>query len=262
MNEWSRRRKRIIMLIVFTFLILVIGLPAYLIFYKAPTCFDNKLNGDETGIDCGGSCSLLCRAESLPLLSQGDPRVLTVAPNVYEIVALVKNPNTTGEVYRAKYVLNLYDAKGGVPLKTIEGEAYIPRGASFTVFEGPFTLDEGFIPTKATLEWLDDSLVWKVNKNISPEIVVTSKTLSKEDSRPRIDAMIKNNSLETVSNIDLTTLVYDENGNVFAASKTFVDSLAPGASAPIVFTWPRPFGSKALNTEIQIRLFPDKSFIR
>jgi len=250
------------MMLVLGFLVLVIGLPAYLIFYKAPTCFDNKLNGDETGVDCGGSCKLLCKAESLPLLSQGDPRILNVASNVYEVVALVKNPNTTGEVYRAKYVIKLYDNKSTIPLKVIEGEAYIPKGASFTIFEGPFTLDENVLPIKATLEWRDESLVWQANNSNVPEIVVVSKTLSKEDSRPRIDAVIKNNSLETVSNIDLTTLVYDKDGNIFAASKTFVDSLAPGATAPIVFTWPRAFTYDALNTEIQVRLFPDKSFIR
>ena len=26
-----------------------------------PTCFDGKQNGNEEGIDCGGSCDLICQ---------------------------------------------------------------------------------------------------------------------------------------------------------------------------------------------------------
>src|SRR3989338_2125266 len=115
MNQWSRRRKRIILALIFFILIVLIGLPIFFLFYRAPTCFDGKQNGDEIGVDCGGSCRLLCTAQSLPLILKGDPRVLEVAENTFEIVALIENPNANGEIYRARYIFKLYDALSSIP---------------------------------------------------------------------------------------------------------------------------------------------------
>ena len=35
------------------------------VFYRAPTCNDRVQNGDEKGIDCGGSCKNLCTSDAL-----------------------------------------------------------------------------------------------------------------------------------------------------------------------------------------------------
>src|SRR3989338_6097159 len=131
MNQWSRRRKTFIFSIILLFVIVVIGLPAFLFFYRTPTCFDSKQNGDETGVDCGGSCQKLCTAESLPLILKGDPRVLELADNTFEVAALIENPNINGEIYRAAYTLKLYDALSTIPIKVIEGETHIPKGVAF-----------------------------------------------------------------------------------------------------------------------------------
>lgn len=262
MNQWSRNRKRIILSIIFFVLIVLIGAPIFFLFYRAPTCFDGKQNGDEAGIDCGGSCQLLCTASSLPLISKGDPRVLEVADGVFEIVALLENPNASGEIYRAQYLFKLYDALSVIPLKVIEGETFVPKGETFAIFEGPFNLEEGVTPTRATFEWKDESLVWQKNTLEVPELLVKDFILSRETTNPRLDANIENTSLENVSNIDLVVLISNETGSIFAASKTFIDTLPAGEKAPIVFTWPRPFGDKVLDVDIIIRILPDRSFIR
>src|SRR3970282_2599305 len=101
--------------------IVLIGVPMFFLFYRAPTCFDARQNGDEAGVDCGGSCQLLCGAESLPLLTKGDPRVLTLATSTYQVVALIGNANATAEIYRARYALKLYSASSSIPVKVIEG---------------------------------------------------------------------------------------------------------------------------------------------
>lgn len=261
MNQWSRGRKRIILLLVFFVLVILIGVPVFFLFYRPPTCLDGKQNGDETGVDCGGSCQLLCVAESLPLILKGDPRVLRVAEDTFETVVLVENPNANAEVYRAGYIIKLYDARGIIPLKVIEGETFVPKGATIAIFEGPFSL-EGVVPTRATFEWKRESLVWRKNPMQIPRLVVADSNLSREDTRPRLDASIENMSLESVSNIDLVALVSNETGNIFAASRTFIDTLPAGSRAPAVFIWPKPFTERSLSVNIIIRIFPDKSFIR
>ena len=262
MNDWSRSRKRIILGIVFFVAIVIIGLPSFFIFYRTPSCADSVMNGDETGVDCGGSCQLICNAESLPLIIKGDPRVLTIATSTYEVVALLENPNTTAEIYRAQYTLRLYNPESSIPVKVIEGSTFIPRGQDFAIFEGPFTLPETVSASHATLEWHKESLVWRKNIEAEPEMRVKDKLLTKTDTSPRLEARVENLSLEDVSNLDVVALIYDENGNIFAASKTFINRLPSGESAPIIFSWPRPFQNVAIGVEVLVRIFPDSSFIK
>ena len=262
MNSWSRRRKRIILAIVFFVLIVLVGVPVFFLFYRAPTCFDGRQNGDEAGVDCGGSCQLLCRAESLPLVIKGDPQILTLATSTYQIVALVENANNSAEIYRAGYVLKIYDVISAIPVKTISGEAYVPAGSDFVVFEGPFVLAAEVVPSRATLEWNESTLIWRKNAAPPPELEAADIVLSRETSSPRLEAVIGNPTLADVSNIDLTAVISDAEGNIFAASKTFINDLPAGSENPVIFTWPRAFDREAVETRIIIRVFPDRSFIR
>jgi hypothetical protein len=262
MNQWSRRRKRIILSLIIFVLVFLIGVPLFLLFYRAPTCFDGKQNGNEIGVDCGGSCQLLCTAESLPLILKGDPRILKVKDNTFELVVLIENSNINGEIYRAGYIFKLYNSSSPIPLKVIEGETYVPRGATFAIFEGPFILRDLAVPERVTFEWKNETIIWQKGAKQVPELVIKNLTLSREDTNPRLDTQVENTSLENVSNVEFIALISGRSGNIFAASKTFVDKLSAGESAPIAFTWPNPFVETVLDTDIIIRIFPDKSFIR
>lgn len=262
MNQWSRTRKRIILMILILVVVVLVGIPMFLLFYEKPNCFDGKQNGDEVGVDCGGSCQLLCRAESLPLLLKGDPRILSLATTTYQVVAVVENSNNSAEIYRAGYILKIFDSASVVPVREIKGFSYVPPGSTFVIFEGPFSLPEGVVPSRAILEWREETVIWKKAEQSTIGLKVRGINLTRATSSPRVDAMVENTTLDAANNIDLTALLYDSQGNIFAASKTYIDTLAPGASSPVVFTWPRPFSHDAAKTHIVLRIFPDRSFIR
>lgn len=256
MNKWARRRKRIILGMILLALVIVVGIPSFFLFYKAPTCFDGKMNGDETGVDCGGSCRLICSNESLPIITLGDPRVLTVAENLYEVVVRVENPNTSAEVNKAEYVFKVFGNNNSSPLKVINGSTYVPKSSRFVIFEGPFNLSANSLPTRATFEWVESSLVWEENKARVPELLVSNKVLKDTDTQPRLTADVANLSLESASDIDLVATITDEGGNIFAASRTVIDTISPGEVVPIVFTWPSAFSLDALGYDITVRVFP------
>lgn len=262
MNQWSRTRKRIIISIVLFILLIIVGIPLFFIAYRAPSCADGRQNGDESGVDCGGSCQRLCAPESLPLLMTGDPRILTVATSTYEVVALIENPNSGAGVSRASYVFKLFSAGSLVPVKSLEGTAYIPPGANFAVFQGPFNIEEGSVPTRATLEWDESSLVWDRALAPSPNLEIRSKTLTRVDSSPRLEVELTNPTLETMKNLDLTAILYDALGNVFSASITFIEFLEPGQRAQAIFTWPGPLPQEPVEIQVLSRSFPDRSYIR
>ncbi|HEY4528636.1 MAG TPA: hypothetical protein VJJ48_02310 [Candidatus Paceibacterota bacterium] len=255
MNRWQKNRKRLIFLIVVLALLILVGLPLYFFFYQAPTCSDDKRNSDETGIDCGGSCQRLCAPESLPLVLRGDPRVLQIATTSFEIVAIVENPNAA-EIKRAKYDIQIY--AGAIPIESLEGELYIPASSKFAVFEGPFHITSGRVPTRATLEWQEESLLWEKSAKTSLKIRVKSTSFSRL-LPPRLEAWIENLSLDGVSNIDLTVLVSDKDGNIFAASKTLIDSIPPRGEMLAVFSWPRPFLLETASTEVLVKILPSRS---
>jgi len=260
MNYWSAERKRIIFLMVLLVLVILIGVPLYFFLHKTPTCTDNLQNGDETGVDCGGSCQLICSAESLPMITKGDVRVLKVATSTYESVIVVQNPNLKASVERAIYVVSFYEASSSVPLRKIQAETYIPRASTFGLFLGPYDFKDS-VPVRASFEWKDESLVWKKDTSTLPPLTVFDTVLTSAETAPRIDTSLKNESLVNVSNIELVALVSYSNGNTIAASKTFVDTLRGGEVVPLVFTWPNSFSATSSAVEILPRVLPDKSYL-
>jgi hypothetical protein len=180
---------------------------------------------------------------------------------MYQVVAVVENPNVSAQVARARYSLKLYEASATVPLAVIESETFIPRNSTFAIFEGPMNLGDGR-PTRATLEWKSDSLDWQKSNDPVADLSVRNIILTREEGEPRIDALLVNNSLERTLNIELVALVSDESGNIIASSKTFVESIAGSGLSPVVFTWPQPFGVPVSSIDIITRSFPDRSYIR
>ncbi len=260
MATWSERRKRNIMVLLIGALIILVGLPFFFFFYKSPTCSDNKQNGDETGIDCGGGCQKLCQAENLPIILKGDPQVIQVSSTTYAVVMHAENPNVISDILRAGYTFKIYQASTTIPLKVIEGNTYVPPGSPFAIFIGPLEFGEN-IPTRATFSFKSETLVW--NKNITklPELEIRNKDLTYENTEPRLSAEVRNNSLKDAKNVELTAFLYDEKGNIIGASKTFVDEINKEESAPIIFTWPAPFKTHPTSIEILIKILPDKSLL-
>ncbi|MDB5194613.1 MAG: hypothetical protein JWN50_627 [Parcubacteria group bacterium] len=261
MNNWSRRRKRNILLIALFFLVVVIGLPLYFFFQVTPTCFDTKQNGDETGVDCGGSCTLLCGSQSLPLIMKGDPRLLKVSTSTYEAVAYVQNPNATGVIMKAGYTFTLYEASSSVPVKTITGYTYVPKNTDFAIFEGPFDMGDK-APSRVTFAWNNASLVWTKNTDANPVINVADNGVANASTTPRVDARVTTTSLSELSNIYFVSLVFNDTGTIMAASKTYLDTLAPGEVSPIVFFWPSPFTALPASVRIIPVVLPDPSYIK
>lgn len=238
MASWSTQRKLTYLGIFFAFVFLTVIVPIFFVFHKQPSCFDGKKNGDEKDVDCGGSCQLLCKADSLP------PNVIwsrafKVKDGVYSAVAYLENRNVTSEA-TAAYIFKFYD-KENTLLGSREGVTFIPRNKAFAVFESDIATDK--VPYRVSFDF-KDKIVWRKSLADEPEITVINKSLKGEDTKPRVDAAIENFSLDTIPRIEAVAIVYDSEDNAIAASRTFVDDLPKDQSTPITFTWPEPFQTK------------------
>jgi len=257
MLDWSTKRKLQYFAIIVGFILLFFVVPFYAFIYRPPSCFDGLKNGLEKGIDCGGACRLICSAEAITPILRWDPRVFSVSPESYSVLAYVENPNIAAEVLSAPYTFKIYDKDGSL-ITERRGTTFIPRNKTFAIFDGNFTAGDR-VPFRATFEF--GKLVWTRNTAEEPEISVVNTALMNEDTVPRVEATVENKTLERVSNIELVSIIYDGSDNAIAASRTFLESLERGETAPIVFTWPQKFSTKSevCSLPVDVALVIDRS---
>jgi hypothetical protein len=247
--SWASNRKfkyEVIVVIVVFFIAMI---PVYLYINKPATCVDNKQNGDEIGIDCGGSCDTLCAVEvNKPIVHWSRP--FKVVDGVYDIVAFVENPNFKAKAKRVIYKFKLYD-ENNILVSEKLGKTFIGPNEQFAVFESNIKTGER-IPKKALFEFEPDikwSRVTTLDIN-TPNIFARDKKVSDLESKPRLKTLLVNSSPFDVKNIEVVAVLYDINDNAIAVSKTIVDLIEKKSTKNIVFTWNEPF--MALPTRVEI----------
>jgi hypothetical protein len=72
----------------------------------------------------------------------------------------------------------------------------------------------------------------------------------KEGTAPRITATLVNPLAQPFYNTTLVATIFDEGGNVIAASATLVPTLPSQGTAPLIFTWNEPFSAPVARVEI------------
>ena len=101
-SAWAHRRRTRT-----TFIISAVGFIALAVYitvnmYTPPSCYDRKMNQDERGVDCGGSCALLCpfQVEPPQLLWA---RAFEVSPGTWAALAYLDNPNFNAQAPYAPF---------------------------------------------------------------------------------------------------------------------------------------------------------------
>lgn len=248
---WALKRQLFYVLI----LILVLAVFGYLIisphYNKAPSCFDGEQNGNETGVDCGGSCSSLraCTAEVDPV-SVLWARTFKIVPGHYNAVAYLENHNANTVAKKVNYRFRFADANNLYVGKR-DGSTFIPPSGKFAIFEPSIDVGNS-IPMYTTFEFTEVPEWVKVSeeKINQLQLLVSNINLSGEDTSPVLSATIKNNSFFIIRELDVITILYDANHNAVSTSRTYIDKLSPEESKDVSFTWPEPFSEKVVSKEI------------
>lgn len=257
MISWRVKRQLSILIGVF---VMVGGLAAFILYratYSEPTCFDNDKNGDEIGVDCGGSCEQICR-ESVVAPQVVWSKIFHVSGDVYSAFTYIENQNKEAEIEITPYKMTLLDDDGEI-LEVRTGVTSIQANKRFGIFEGAIVLP-GAVPTQVEFEFTDNFYWQKVNPDRA-EVVVRTKQLTREDTSPRIDAILQNDSIYDAEDVEAVAVVYDASSQAIGASRTVVSTIPAGATAPITFTWPLPFeaGTEVCETPVDVAMAIDLS---
>ncbi len=234
-------------------LILFFGAFGFLIIYPrfnvAPTCTDNKQNGLETGIDCGGMCARACMNQ-VDQISIIWSRIFKVVPGRYNAVAYLTNHNKNTAIEKISYRFRFAD-ENNIYIGKREGTTYVPPSGNFAVFEPAIDMGNS-TPVYVSFEFTQNP-VWVFvpeEKMNQVKIFASNINLFDADTKPRLSAVLKNNSLFSVPDVNVIAILYDSLGNAVSASRTYVDVLKAEESKDLNFTWPEPFDKTVVKQEI------------
>lgn len=244
--SWGSRKRNFILLIFFVVVFLVIVITAFLVFYKEPTCFDNQQNGIETGVDCGGTCDLLCNTATV------DPivhwvRYFKIADGLYSVIAYVENQNTNAAVKNLPYSFKLYDDLG-VTLVEKSGRVNLNPRQIIPIAQTGLSTGE-LSPTRVTFDFTN-KIVWQKEEKKEPVLIIKDEQIIPDKEVQKITAEAYNSSLEDVQNVTFVVIVYDKNNNAIASSSTLIDEIRGSQNVNLLFTWPTNFSDQISRFEI------------
>lgn len=237
--EWSQKRKILYAVGFAAIVILLASYPVYKLISRPATCFDQKQNGTETGVDCGGGCALSCTAEVKPLRVVWS-KALPLGGTYYDLAAYVENLNTRSGVKNARYTIRAYNSSEQV-LAERNGETEIAPGVGFVIFKPNVAITES--PSRVEVAFNQEDLSRWVKASAAPSAVTTkNQSLKNTDTRPRFDVILVNNdTVNAVTNLAVNAVVYDALRRPVAVSATAVDGIPRGGEQSIFFTWPNRF---------------------
>ena len=228
--SWSGRRQLLYTTVGSVVLALLL-LYAYVEFFTAtPTCFDGKWNGDEKGIDCGGSCALFCAADTrAPVVLWA--RAFEVAPNTYTAAAYVQNPNPGAAARTVAYSFQLFDDKNLLVTERV-GTINIPPTQTVPFIDPNINVGNRTV-SKAIFSFSANPVWTKIGA--LPALRATEQYLAPDASQLR--ATIVNDSIEDATKVTIAAVLFDAGGTARAASRSLLATVPRKGSVPVVFTW-------------------------
>jgi hypothetical protein len=245
--SWAGRRKALVIVIIASVAVAFLAALAFSVFYQTPTCFDQKQNQDELGVDCGGSCTTLCKSQvgTAPIVRFVRP--LAPQPGRTDIIAYIDNPNGAATANAAPFTLEVYGADRALIAKK-DVTVDLPAATTVPLYLAD-VVPTGAVAAQAFLSFNPDRAKWTRAAERAP-IPQVDAIVIQDGERPRVTATLVNPIAKPFYNVTLVATVFDPAGNAIAASQTFVGQLAAQGTSPLTFTWNVPFGAPNPRVEI------------
>jgi len=229
--SWSARRKTLYTVVVGIVGLLVLWWAYETFLAVAPTCQDGVQNGNEHGVDCGGSCSLLCtdQAQAPKVLWS---RVFQTDSTTYTAAAYIENDNLGAGARRVPYSFQLFDADNQLIIER-DGVIDLPPIQTIPIIAVNIPL-KNRVPSRALFGFSVEPAWNKIPAANLPKLSVRGQQLSADASK--LTAMIQNDSNWDLR-VQVAAVLFDESGTARAASVS-VAPVSKHASATVVFTFP------------------------
>lgn len=209
-------------LLYFLLYIAILGLIIFLIYLwlvqPKATCFDNRKNQGETGIDCGGVCQS-CEIKTLkPLTAQ---RInLSQTQNKTVITAEITNPNQNFGADSFTYTIDFYN-KDGAKIDSLSNSSFIYAAGIKAIFEVDEKVNFSEI-NNASISF--SNIHWVSKENFSQPLVELQNQKIVDGKPLKLEGAIINHNNFSI-NLKLLGFVYDHYGIQISASKTEINNV-------------------------------------
>lgn len=234
--DWSLKRKIIYGVAISVLCTAVVFFVFRDTLFPKPTCFDRAMNGFETGIDCGGACSLRCEEDVIPLTVLWS-KAIRVSENLYDLVGMVSNKNIDNASPALGYSFTLYDSNRSV-MRTISGTTTAPIDGNFPIVVQNVPLQQK--AAEVSLQLHDTRHYSVLEKPSSPTIKILNRRYE-NGLTPRVYATIQNTKQKALLKLPVYVLLFDADDNVYASGGTVMPVVDRESVQEIVFTWNEPF---------------------
>lgn len=239
MSTESRKKKQFTYVAGLFVLLALIAVAVYFALPKAaPTCFDNKRNQGETGVDCGGPC-IPCDIKALPAPTIRSERIFRGGGRAL-FVAEIENLSANYGAKNLPYTLIVKD-RDDETLQTIHGKTFLYSLDRRHIVEllSPDSkevsrVEFSFAPS-LQISW-ESRDIFKKPQNVSVRDV---RTAPGADGRgPMIEGIITNQNLFALSSAEVVGFLYTAQGVRAAVSKTKTENIASSGERGFVLNFP------------------------
>jgi len=253
-------------IIIFIYLLIFAGLSALVYFWLKPveSCFDQKMNQNEQGIDCGGICQKKCN-----LLPQFDLAIGTAGfvesgiSGKYDLFGEVSNPNNDFGSGSFSYEFDIRDSSGAT-LNKFSGKSFILPGEKKYLIATNVPAES--IPGEIILTVKD--VKWEEFMNYEkPQLKIINRNYQETNSGVGFSeafGLLKNESPFDFSTIKVNIILKDSAGKIVALNSTVLNTVKTGESRDFKAIWLSRFSGEVGDMELQteVNVFNSESFAK
>jgi hypothetical protein len=223
---WALRRR----LSYSFFFIVFLAFGSFLFFREQllinPTCNDGLQNGGETGVDCGGECSLICSSDRVPVETMWATTFLN-DDGTYDVGIFLRNKNSGSSPKSLALSIAL---KGDADEILYENkiQTAVPLATEFPVVIQRVSLKQ--TPRKVLVAKEEGNSYLLTNKLAAP---VTTEASFDRSSKKSVYVTVRNISKKDLFRFPVKVVLYDEKREPIGVSESYVDILLKGETKNI-----------------------------
>jgi len=260
MFSWRAHRQLVVFLIVISPLI---AAGIFVVQYAIPTasCFDNKQNQHELGIDCGGEC-FSCELKFPQSIKVFWSRAVPVRKDSYDVAAEIENRNERVSSVDAEYEFTLYDEFGPITKRT---------GKTFLYAQERTLVIEPNIETPRAANRAEFRIVhveWQEKKDLAPTIIAERRQYNLVDDHGKkhseVGITLFNSSPYDFASVEVQVAVIDKDQNLLGVNKIIVENLRSQSRQDIKSIWPQQFAGEVsvINVQPRVNIFDERSILK
>ena len=260
LREGQRSRKKMFIAAIPVGIIILIIILIVIFNMPSASCFDDRQNGNEIGIDCGGSCVACGIKYAKDLETIGEISVLEVTSDTIEIVVKVRNPNAEFGL-KFDYEIKLSDSLGQTK-KVVNSQSFIyPSSAKYLVI--PKVEIKKSEIAKAEIIFDKNNFEWFASNKTPKDLfnIYDLQTKFLEDAKNpgylKTTGKINNKMSYNFPSVDLTILVFSKTGELLNAAQTKLDGLVNNATQQFEYIWMTYFPNIQQTNLSRVEVYPD-----